>query len=287
MLTYKNILDALDVGIAVIRNGDHLTDMNPAFQTLLNLSGEVLPLQSLLHLIDTDASSIDRLKTFIALPQHETTSLSLTLDSGSILGCHLKRLSWDNNDSIDLLTIQDLTRQEVRIQQLTKESQYDELTGVANRRKFEHEFSRTLEFAIRTGIEGALILFDLNDFKSINDRFGHSAGDAVLKQIGDVLSPLIRSYEMLARIGGDEFAILVSHSGVLAIERLLTQVPEALRTISLDPSDTSPTAEKLEISMGYCVFPLRELSKTEIYETADKTMYTNKIAVKKKSTHKV
>jgi diguanylate cyclase (GGDEF)-like protein len=181
------------------------------------------------------------------------------------------------------LCIQDLTSQEARIRQLTIESQQDELTGIANRRKFEYEFSRTYEFALRTNITGALILLDLDNFKSINDRFGHSTGDSVLSQIGLVLSPVVRNYEMLARVGGDEFAILISHSGEEAIERLIQQIPIALKSIKINPNDTKDLHETLEISMGYCVFPSNTSSKQEVYEIADKIMYENKFSSKKMS----
>ena len=240
-------------------------------------------IKSLLLLIDSDSISIDKFKIFINYPESIKSSFILNLNSGIVLGCNLKRLSTDNSESLDLLSIQDLTSQEVRIRQLTIESQQDELTGIANRRKFEYEFSRTYEFALRTKITGALILLDLDNFKSINDRFGHSAGDSVLKQVGLALSPVVRNYEMLARVGGDEFAILISHSGEEAIERLIQQIPIALKSIKINPNDTNNLSETLEISMGYCVFPLNTSSNKEVYEMADKIMYKNKFSSKKMS----
>ncbi|MFI0492262.1 GGDEF domain-containing protein, partial [Flavobacterium sp.] len=250
MLTYKNIVENLDVGIAIVRNGKYLSNINLAFKNYLSLENDVADIKSLLTLIDSDSISIDKFKIFINYPDNIKSSFILNLNSGIVLGCNLKRLSTDNIESLDLLSIQDLTSQEVRIRQLTIESQQDELTGIANRRKFEYEFSRTYEFALRTKITGALILLDLDNFKSINDRFGHSAGDSVLRQVGLALSPVVRNYEMLARVGGDEFAILISHSGEEAIERLIQQIPLALKSIKINPNDTKVLTETLEISMG-------------------------------------
>jgi diguanylate cyclase (GGDEF)-like protein len=237
----------------------------------------------LLLQIDSDTISIEKFKIFINYPDEIKSSFILNLNSGIVLGCNLKRLSNDDLESQDLLTIQDLTSQEVRIRQLTIESQQDELTGIANRRKFEYEFSRIYEFALRTNITGALILIDLDNFKSINDRFGHSAGDSVLRQVGLILSPVVRNYEMLARVGGDEFAILISHSGEEAIERLLKQVPLALKSVKVNPNDSDHLTETLEISMGYCIFPLQYSSNKEVYERADKVMYDNKFSSRKMS----
>jgi diguanylate cyclase (GGDEF)-like protein len=283
MLTYKNIVENLDVGIAIVRNGKYLSNINLAFKNYLSLENDVADIKSLLSLIDSDSISIDKFKIFINYPENIKSSFILNLNSGIVLGCNLKRLSTDNIESLDLLSIQDLTSQEVRIRQLTIESQQDELTGIANRRKFEYEFSRTYEFALRTKITGALILLDLDNFKSINDRFGHSAGDSVLRQVGLALSPVVRNYEMLARVGGDEFAILISHSGEEAIERLIQQIPLALKSIKINPNDTKVLTETLEISMGYCIFPRDNSSNKEIYEIADKIMYKNKFSSKKMS----
>lgn len=281
MLTYKNIVENLDVGIAIVRNGKYLSNINIAFRDFLSLKYDVPDIKSLLTLIDSDTISLDKFKIFINFPENITSSYILNLNTGIVLGCNLKRLSIDDTETLDLLSIQDLTSQEVRIRQLTIESQQDELTGIANRRKFEYEFSRIYEFAQRTKITGALILLDLNNFKSINDRFGHSAGDRVLRQVGLALSPVVRNYEMLARVGGDEFAILISHSGEEAIERLIKQVPLALNAIKINPDDNSELAETLEISMGYCVFPLKNASNKVVYEMADKIMYKNKFLSKK------
>lgn len=283
MLTYKSIVESLDIGVAIVRNGKYISNINIAFKNYLSLQEDVPDIKSLLLLIDSDSISIDKFKIFINYPESIKSSFILNLNSGIVLGCNLKRLSTDNSESLDLLSIQDLTSQEVRIRQLTIESQQDELTGIANRRKFEYEFSRTYEFALRTNITGALILLDLDNFKSINDRFGHSAGDSVLKQVGLALSPVVRNYEMLARVGGDEFAILISHSGEEAIERLIQQIPTALKSIKINPNDTNNLTETLEISMGYCVFPLNTSSNKEVYEMADKIMYKNKFSSKKMS----
>jgi diguanylate cyclase (GGDEF)-like protein len=277
MLTYKDILEFLDVGVAIVRNGKSFANMNIAFKKYLELKSDVKDIHSLLPLIDSDSISITKFNIFIKHTDHLKSSYILNLNSGIVLHCTIKRLSTIDTESLDLLTIQDITSHELRIRQLTIESQQDELTGVANRRKFEYEFSRLYEFVQRTKITGALMLLDLDNFKTINDRFGHSAGDAILKQVCLALSPLIRNYEMLARVGGDEFAILVSHSGEQAIERLVKEVPLALKSIVINANDKNNTMGFLKVSMGTCIFPLEDLSYQAVYEIADKKMYEYKI----------
>lgn len=274
---YKNILECLDVGVAIIRNGKYLSHLNLAFKDFLSLKDEIEDTQSLLSLIDSDSISIENFKIFINSSNAIKKSFILNLNTGLILGCNLKRLSTSEEETLDLLTIQDITSQELLIKQLTIESQQDELTGIANRRKFEVEFSKLYDFAKRSNSTGALMLLDLNNFKSINDRYGHTTGDRILKQVCLALASTIRSYELLARVGGDEFAILVSNSGEQAIERLIKEVPLALKTVKINANNEDTAAVTLQISMGTCIFPLPDKTRHDIYDIADKNMYEYKM----------
>lgn len=85
----------------------------------------------------------------------------------------------------------------------------DPLTDLPNRRAFERDLARTLSYAKRHGTEAALLYLDLDDFKRVNDRWGHAAGDAVLAAVARVLRRHVRDSDAVARIGGDEFALLL------------------------------------------------------------------------------
>jgi diguanylate cyclase (GGDEF)-like protein len=96
-----------------------------------------------------------------------------------------------------------------RIAELEARVDIDPLTEVLNRRGFERELNRSLAFVKRYGASAALIYVDLDDFKPVNDRHGHAAGDTVLKAIAAALSRNVRASDVVARIGGDEFAMLL------------------------------------------------------------------------------
>lgn len=121
----------------------------------------------------------------------------------------------------------DLEQSRSRLERLALE---DELTGLANRRAFTKEFeswcARTRSSALRFG----LVVADVDDFKSINDRYSHLTGDSVLKQLGHVIRANLRDSDFAARLGGDEFAVLVADSeggaAVAVVERLLEAVRE-------------------------------------------------------------
>lgn len=101
-----------------------------------------------------------------------------------------------------------LAEQARRISQLETLSETDELTGLLNRRGFNAVMARTLANARRYNERGLLAYIDLNGFKAINDRFGHDAGDAVLRGVARLLRKNLRDTDYVARLGGDEFVVL-------------------------------------------------------------------------------
>ena len=103
-----------------------------------------------------------------------------------------------------------ISRQEARIAELEALSAMDELTGLYNRRGFFHAFTQELDRA-RRGISpgGLLVMIDLDNFKAVNDTFGHAAGDACLRLVGETLNAEIRPMDTAARLGGDEFVLLL------------------------------------------------------------------------------
>lgn len=103
-----------------------------------------------------------------------------------------------------------IAEQRARIRYLEDLSITDELTGLLNRRGFRVELDRALARARRRGETGVLLLCDLNNFKPINDTFGHPAGDAVLCAVAGLLCRQTRRSDYVARLGGDEFAVLMT-----------------------------------------------------------------------------
>jgi len=104
---------------------------------------------------------------------------------------------------------QTLADQRQRIAELEALSVTDELTGLANRRGFSLALKHTLSTLRRHGGEAALIVLDLDDFKAVNDTFGHAAGDHILLQVSQILRQHVRDTDTVARLGGDEFALLL------------------------------------------------------------------------------
>ncbi len=162
--------------------------------------------------------------------------------------------------------------QSARIEQLESLSLTDELTGLANRRGFEQALRRTLALASRHRGSGILAYIDLDDFKSINDRLGHAAGDAVLRQVGALLAANVRESDIVARLGGDEFvAVLVQANGAHGADRALALQRILNRSFARHNGITIP----IRASMGAAIYGDKEDPET-LMQRADKDMYANK-----------
>ena len=105
--------------------------------------------------------------------------------------------------------VAELDRSRARIADLEAKVDIDPITNLLNRRGFERELKRSLAYVKRYGASAALIFLDLDGFKPVNDRQGHAAGDAVLKAVAAAIVAAVRASDIVARIGGDEFAVLL------------------------------------------------------------------------------
>jgi len=125
-----------------------------------------------------------------------------------------------------------------------KLSQRDGLTGIANRTHFIERAERVLGANTRSGDEVCVALFDLDHFKSINDRFGHAAGDFVLKQTAAVSQSLLRPQDLFGRVGGEEFGILLEKCELSVARQRCEQLRTAIASIPVGEVgiDTNVTA---------------------------------------------
>jgi diguanylate cyclase (GGDEF)-like protein len=107
----------------------------------------------------------------------------------------------------------ELGQMRARLDEAERAADQDHLLPILNRRAFVRELTRYISFADRYGTSASLIYFDLDGFKLVNDTFGHAAGDAVLEHFSRILIANVRDSDVVGRLGGDEFGILLSHAG--------------------------------------------------------------------------
>ncbi|MDQ6951081.1 MAG: GGDEF domain-containing protein [Mariprofundales bacterium] len=170
-------------------------------------------------------------------------------------------------------SLQQLLREQAdHINHLSRIATYDQLTGILNRRGFDHELQHVLERARRHGESGAIIYIDLDHFKPINDHYGHAAGDAVLSKVANIMEGSVRGTDYVARLGGDEFVVLLVNAN-----REQASNRAQLLEQKLNQSQTSWMGHDIPISasMGVQFYDADHCEK-DLLEQADQAMYIEK-----------
>lgn len=130
-----------------------------------------------------------------------------------------------------VMVFRDVTGQRILRQEVERRASHDHLTGLANRSEFDRVLLAMFESSISTGVSHALCCIDLDQFKIVNDSCGHSAGDALLKEVSALLLKTVRAKDLVARLGGDEFALLLEGCDLNAAQRISQQVCEKVAQI--------------------------------------------------------
>jgi diguanylate cyclase (GGDEF)-like protein len=180
-------------------------------------------------------------------------------------GIHTEPALPDEADELD--AIAKLCEVALRLDRLHYESLHDPLTGLYNRRGFDEHLGAAVGRSVRYGWSFSLVLLDLDGFKSINDRLGHQGGDAVLRQVGERLRHGLRAGDVAARVGGDEFALLLHVEGPNTLEMILERLH--------GPGDFGDAGE-VAWTAGMAMAPDEASTVDELYRVADARLYEAK-----------
>jgi diguanylate cyclase (GGDEF)-like protein len=148
----------------------------------------------------------------------------------------------------------------------------DALTPIANRRAFVRELTRMIAFSRRYGVPSSVVYFDVNGMKQINDTHGHPAGDAALRHVAKVLLENTRSSDIVGRLGGDEFGVILAHTNQDQANRKAAALAEAIETTPLLWGDTV-----IRVGVAFGVYSFSGTDDPQIaIEAADRAMYQHK-----------
>jgi diguanylate cyclase (GGDEF)-like protein len=161
-----------------------------------------------------------------------------------------------------------------RIASLERLADQDALTPVANRRAFVRQLSRMIAFANRYGVPASVVYFDVNNMKQINDAHGHPAGDAALRHIATVLQENIRASDVVGRLGGDEFGVILAQTDA---EQAHSKAAALAEAIAASPLRWGRTTLPVSAAYGVHAFSGSDDAQQAI-EAADRAMYEQKRA---------
>lgn len=173
--------------------------------------------------------------------------------------------------------VRDITEEKAWASQMHQLAHHDALTGLPNRLVFEDRLSNALERARRNATRVALVFIDLNDFKAINDVHGHAAGDQVLVAIAQKLKGALRESDSVARIGGDEFVVILEGLGLnRTLEEEAQGIGEKILGALAEPFNVADSPQRIGASLGIAVFPDHAPSMDRLIHVADLAMYEAK-----------
>lgn len=150
---------------------------------------------------------------------------------------------------------------------------HDNLTGLPNRTLFHDRLNQAMERYEREGKTTAILFIDIDDFKVINDGFGHHQGDSVLVSFAERLNNCIRGYDTVARLGGDDFAILLDD---LPHPHVAASICERITTSMAKPFSIEEEKVVITVSIGISLYPYDGEEVTELLKNANSAMYTAK-----------
>lgn len=195
-----------------------------------------LPVETLIP-EDTRARHRQYRNDFLKEPARRTMGrlnhLSVRTKSGAILPADiaLSPLGVVEGRSLTAVAIRDATAQRGFIRELETQAATDSLTGALNRRSFANAYGREAERCHRQGLKLYVMLVDIDHFKAVNDRYGHAAGDDALRTLVSACGAILRKTDVLARVGGEEFAILAAANTASEAIHLAERIREKVATI--------------------------------------------------------
>ncbi len=162
-----------------------------------------------------------------------------------------------------------------RINKLSYLTEHDPLTGLLNRRGFEHVLESEMKRARREGFHLSLVIIDLDDFKQVNDTYGHPCGDLVLEQLARDLEANKRGYDQAARLGGEEFALLLPSAGPNKAQVITRRLLDGFSRVRFSCNDQEPFSVTFSAGLSFIKGKTR-VTPLELIALADEALYQAK-----------
>ncbi len=279
---FRALLSAMNLGILFETPEKRVEYVNPAFVDMWALDPEVnligRPVNEVLELSAHEFARPMRGSRYVLHVEntHEVSEqFEIHLGDGRILTQVSYPVHDNDGRTIGRLWLyEDVTNERQTAEQLIYLAERDSLTGLYNRHRFQIEMERMIGMSQRFGHRFALLYFDLDEFKYINDTFGHREGDTVLTRIAGELAQVVRKNDVLARLGGDEFAIItLVNKDLDEVKQLAHRIVNAVARI---PFRFHSQNIRITTSIGISVYPDMARDIETLVAQADAAMYQAK-----------
>jgi diguanylate cyclase (GGDEF)-like protein/PAS domain S-box-containing protein len=282
---FRGIFEQTSGGIALIDNEGYLKVHNPSFEKILGTSRMARlsndHQESLFSVMGTEALALQK-SVNQALLGTEPISIDLKVsdnDDVRWLHCMFTKMIDDATDTPMLeIIIQDVSERRNREHTFKIQAELDPLTGLYNRRAGKEKIQYKLDAAEHSGIEYALLMIDLDNFKPINDQYGHKAGDLVLTTLAKRFTQHVRADDIVIRWGGDEILMFIKQENHdLDIPNITQKLMGIIQEpITLEGEQTIMVGA----SIGHSIFPLNGFDLDLLIQRADEVMYEVKSQIK-------
>ena len=269
-----------DLALVFSQNGDYI-DVYGSDLRLLNKLDESIVGKNVKQMLSPDLSKrvLDTINR--ALESNELQMIEYQIQDGtyearvSVLNHYLLE---DPEKKHVLWMVRDITKRKESDIRIEKLAFYDPLTNLPNRRLFQDRLECYVEKIKRLNEVGALLFFDLDNFKRINDSLGHAIGDQLLLKVASSLHPLLRASDTFARLGGDEFVILLdsSESDQNAVMSEASHVAQRLLKALSNSYILNKSSYVIRASIGICIIKGTDITPGDILKRADSAMYQSK-----------
>lgn len=277
-IDYRDMVEnSLDLIIKVNLTG-HYTYVNPAFCALYGTTPEALLGRHYADdVVEEDRTMVDEFMSKLFTPPY---TVSFTHRENTAQG--VRRLEWTGKgltnaagELVEFLGIaRDVTDRLDLIDKLAQQANHDDLTGLANRRFLMQQARLELARAIRYQYPLSLLMLDIDHFKKVNDRHGHLSGDMVLKQLGQELKMFLREHDLVGRIGGEEFVMLLPETSLDEATAIAERLRQSVEKLTL--SILNEQAITITVSIGVASAMEEEQNLDNIWQTADERLYQAK-----------
>lgn len=271
-VTNDKILENIKEGIVVVDKNGIIIQLNPSSVAILQQLSEAERLDFIGENLTDTIEDHQKLTDFYHHKQNEVVEVAL---ADNYYNVAFISVAFTKKNNGALLIFTDITSQKKYEKNLLKKATIDSLTAVYNRQYFQEKTDSEITEAIKQGKRIAFVLFDIDRFKHINDTYGHQFGDLVLKKFANCLSNCVTHSGIVSRVGGEEFAILLSGRQEKDAYALAEEIRNNIEKMTVLFKDENVKV-KITVSVGVATTIDSDMTFKKLFNQADQALYRSK-----------